>query len=82
MLFDQTMESIRNFVPTKSEGQIEDSKAGEGSSKEGESLRRHAEEELGQEQQKKQQVEEEIVQQEDVVAKQVVKEALRKLEED
>nr|GEU51212.1 hypothetical protein [Tanacetum cinerariifolium] len=35
MLFDQTMESIRNFVPMESEDQIEDSKAGEGSSKEG-----------------------------------------------
>nr|GEX16797.1 hypothetical protein [Tanacetum cinerariifolium] len=34
MLFDNTMESIRNFVPMESEGQIADSKAGEGSSKE------------------------------------------------
>nr|GEY71517.1 hypothetical protein [Tanacetum cinerariifolium] len=34
MLFDNTMESIRKFVPMESEGQIADSKAGEGSSKE------------------------------------------------
>nr|GEX70785.1 hypothetical protein [Tanacetum cinerariifolium] len=60
MLFDQTMESIRNFVPMESEDQIANSKAGEGSSKEGKSLKRPAEEELRQEQQKKQQVEEEI----------------------
>nr|GEW02857.1 hypothetical protein [Tanacetum cinerariifolium] len=70
MLFDHTMESIRNFVSMESKGQIVNSKEGEGSSKECESLKRSAEEELGQEQQKKQQVEEEIVQQEDVVAKQ------------
>nr|GEU73241.1 hypothetical protein [Tanacetum cinerariifolium] len=38
----------------KSEGQIPDSKAGEGSSKEGKSLKILAKEELGQEQQKKQ----------------------------
>nr|GEU73659.1 hypothetical protein [Tanacetum cinerariifolium] len=50
MLFDNTMESIRKFVPMESEGQVADSKAGEGSSKEGESLKRPAEEELGQEQ--------------------------------
>nr|GEY56307.1 hypothetical protein [Tanacetum cinerariifolium] len=43
------------FVPMESEGQVAYSKAGEGSSKEGESLKRPAEEELGQEQQKKQQ---------------------------
>nr|GEV30759.1 hypothetical protein [Tanacetum cinerariifolium] len=34
MLFNQTIESIRNFVPMESEDQIADSKAGEGSSKE------------------------------------------------
>nr|GEY96349.1 hypothetical protein [Tanacetum cinerariifolium] len=39
MLFDRTMESIRKFVPIESEGQIAYSKAGEGSSKEGESLK-------------------------------------------
>nr|GEU47783.1 retrovirus-related Pol polyprotein from transposon TNT 1-94 [Tanacetum cinerariifolium] len=60
MLFNNTMESIRRFVPMESKGQ-----AGEGSLKEGESLKRSAEEELGQEQK----VEEEIAQQEDVVAK-------------
>nr|GEV00194.1 hypothetical protein [Tanacetum cinerariifolium] len=54
MLFDQTMESIRNFVPMECEGQMADFKAGEGSSKEGESLKRPNEEELGQEHQKKQ----------------------------
>nr|GEV67883.1 retrovirus-related Pol polyprotein from transposon TNT 1-94 [Tanacetum cinerariifolium] len=52
MLFDKTMESIRKFVPMESEGQIADSKTGEGSSKEGESLKRPVEEEMGQEQQK------------------------------
>nr|GEV40100.1 reverse transcriptase [Tanacetum cinerariifolium] len=62
MLFDNTMKSIRKFVPMVSEGQVADSKAGEGSSKEGESLKRPAEEELGQEQKD----EEDIVQQEDV----------------
>nr|GEU54154.1 hypothetical protein [Tanacetum cinerariifolium] len=72
------MKSIRNFVPMESEDQIADSKAREGSSKEGESLKRPVEEELGQEQQKKKQVEEEIVQQEDVVAKHVVKESSKK----
>nr|GEY98245.1 hypothetical protein [Tanacetum cinerariifolium] len=61
MLFDQTMGSTRNFVPIESEDQIADSKARERSSKEGESLKRPTEEELGQEQQKKQQDEEEIV---------------------
>nr|GEY89708.1 hypothetical protein [Tanacetum cinerariifolium] len=54
MLFDRTMESIRKFVPMESKGQIADSNAGEESSKEGESLKRPAEEELRQEQQKKQ----------------------------
>nr|GEW07079.1 retrovirus-related Pol polyprotein from transposon TNT 1-94 [Tanacetum cinerariifolium] len=62
MLLDRTMESIRMFVPMESEGQIEDSKAGEGSSKEGERLKRPAEEELGQEQQKKQKVKEDLSQ--------------------
>nr|GEW61227.1 hypothetical protein [Tanacetum cinerariifolium] len=33
MLFDNTMKSIRNFVPMESKGQKADSKAGEGSSK-------------------------------------------------
>nr|GEU40656.1 MAK10-like protein [Tanacetum cinerariifolium] len=45
MLFDNTIESIKSFVPMESEGQ-----AGEGSLKEGESLKRSAEEELGQKQ--------------------------------
>nr|GEY65831.1 hypothetical protein [Tanacetum cinerariifolium] len=62
MLFDRTIESIRKFVPMESEGQIADSKVGEGSSKEGESLKRPAEEELGQEQQKKQKVKEDLSQ--------------------
>nr|GEY14482.1 hypothetical protein [Tanacetum cinerariifolium] len=35
MLFDNTIESIRRFVPMESEGQATDSKAGEGSSKKG-----------------------------------------------
>nr|GEX40902.1 putative ribonuclease H-like domain-containing protein [Tanacetum cinerariifolium] len=48
MLFDNTMERIRRFVPMESKGQ-----AGEGSSKEGKSLKRSAEEELGQEQKRK-----------------------------
>nr|GEV10451.1 putative ribonuclease H-like domain-containing protein [Tanacetum cinerariifolium] len=47
MLFDQTMESIRNFVPMESEDQIADSEAGEGSLKEGKSLKKPAKEELG-----------------------------------
>nr|GEX83274.1 hypothetical protein [Tanacetum cinerariifolium] len=34
MLFDNTMESIKRFVPMESEGQAADSKVGEGSSKE------------------------------------------------
>nr|GEU59314.1 hypothetical protein [Tanacetum cinerariifolium] len=80
MLFDQTMKSIRNFVPMESEDQIIDSKAREGSSKEGESLKRPAEEESGHEHQKKQRVEEETIQQEDIVAKQVMKESFKKVE--
>nr|GEX66619.1 retrovirus-related Pol polyprotein from transposon TNT 1-94 [Tanacetum cinerariifolium] len=52
MLFDRTMKSIRKFVPMGSEGQIVDSKAGKGSLKECESLKRPAEE-LGQEQMSK-----------------------------
>nr|GEY90736.1 hypothetical protein [Tanacetum cinerariifolium] len=78
MLFDNTMESIRKFVPMESAGQVANSKAREGSLKEGESLKRPTEEELGHEQED----EEEIVQQEDVVAEQAEKKALRKLEED
>nr|GEX22101.1 hypothetical protein [Tanacetum cinerariifolium] len=62
MLFDKTIESIRKFVLMESEGQIVDSKAGEGSLKEGESLKRPAIEELGQEQQKKQNVKEDLSQ--------------------
>nr|GEU87688.1 hypothetical protein [Tanacetum cinerariifolium] len=58
MLFNITMKSIRKFIPMESEGQIPASKAGEGSSKEGKSLKRLAKEELGQEQQKKQKVKE------------------------
>nr|GFC30907.1 hypothetical protein [Tanacetum cinerariifolium] len=34
MLFDNTMESIRRFIPMESKGQSADSKAGERSSKE------------------------------------------------
>nr|GEV54734.1 retrotransposon protein, putative, unclassified [Tanacetum cinerariifolium] len=74
MLFDNTMESIRRLVPMKSKGQAAYSKAGEGSSKAGESLKRYAKEELGQEQK----VEEEIAQQEDVIAKQAKKESSKK----
>nr|GEV39809.1 reverse transcriptase domain-containing protein [Tanacetum cinerariifolium] len=62
MLFDRTMKSIRKFVPMESEGQTVDSKAGEGSSKEGKSLKRPVEEELGQEQQKKQKYKEDLSQ--------------------
>nr|GFD07039.1 hypothetical protein [Tanacetum cinerariifolium] len=40
---ERTIESIRKFVPMESEGQIADSKAGEGSLKEGKSLKRPAE---------------------------------------
>nr|GEV26764.1 hypothetical protein [Tanacetum cinerariifolium] len=69
MLFNNTIESIRRFVLMESKGQT-----GEGSSKVGESLKRSAEEELGQEQK----VEEEITQQEDVVAKQAEKESSKK----
>nr|GEZ61533.1 hypothetical protein [Tanacetum cinerariifolium] len=43
MLFDNTIESIRRFVPMQSEGQAADSKAGKGSLKAGESLKRSAE---------------------------------------
>nr|GEU97346.1 reverse transcriptase domain-containing protein [Tanacetum cinerariifolium] len=53
-MFDRTMESLRKFVPMESKGQIADSKARERSLKEGKSLKRPTEEELGQEQQKKQ----------------------------
>nr|GFA63960.1 hypothetical protein [Tanacetum cinerariifolium] len=62
------------FVPMESEGQATNSKAGEGSSKAGKSLKRSAKEELGHEQK----VEEEITQQEDVVAKQAKKESSKK----
>nr|GEX29269.1 ribonuclease H-like domain-containing protein [Tanacetum cinerariifolium] len=58
MLLDRTMESIIKFVSMESEGQIVDSKAGEGSSKECKSLKRPTEEELGHKQQKKQKVKE------------------------
>nr|GEU62937.1 hypothetical protein [Tanacetum cinerariifolium] len=50
ILFDRTIESIRKFVLMKSKGQIAYSKAGEGSSKEGESLKRPAKKELRHEQ--------------------------------
>nr|GEY95362.1 uncharacterized mitochondrial protein AtMg00810-like [Tanacetum cinerariifolium] len=53
---------IRKFVLMESEGQITESKVEEGSSKEGESLKRPAEEELGQEQQKKQKGQEDLSQ--------------------
>nr|GEU86734.1 hypothetical protein [Tanacetum cinerariifolium] len=56
------MESIRKFAPMESEGQIADSKVGEGISKEGKSLKRPAEEELGQEHQKKQKAKEDLSQ--------------------
>nr|GEV73017.1 hypothetical protein [Tanacetum cinerariifolium] len=58
----------------ESEDQVANSKAGEGRSKEGESVTRHAKEELGQEQED----EEEMVQQEDVVAKQAKKKSSKK----
>nr|GEU65477.1 hypothetical protein [Tanacetum cinerariifolium] len=74
MLFNNTMENIRSFVPMESEGQAVDSKAGEGSSKAGESLKRSAKEELGQ----NQKVKEEIAQQADVIAKQAEKEISKK----
>nr|GFC80103.1 hypothetical protein [Tanacetum cinerariifolium] len=74
MLFDNTMESIRRFVPMESKGQAAVSKAGEGSSKSGESLKRSTKEELGHEQK----VEEVIAQQEDVIAKQAEKESSKK----
>nr|GEW90083.1 hypothetical protein [Tanacetum cinerariifolium] len=69
MLFYNTMESTIRFVSMESEGQ-----AGEGSSKEGESLKRSTEVELGHEQK----VKEDIAQQEDVVAKQAKKESSKK----
>nr|GEW26665.1 hypothetical protein [Tanacetum cinerariifolium] len=62
MLFNRTIESIRKFVQIESEGQIADSKAGEGSSKVGESLERPAEKELGLEHQKRQKVKEDLSQ--------------------
>nr|GEW04502.1 hypothetical protein [Tanacetum cinerariifolium] len=62
MLFDRTMKSIRKFVPMENEGQISDSKAGKGSSKKGERLKRPAKEELGQELQMKQKVKEDLSQ--------------------
>nr|GEV54887.1 hypothetical protein [Tanacetum cinerariifolium] len=62
MLFDRTMESKRKFVPMESEGQIADSNARERISKEGESLKRHVKEELGQEHQKKQKGKEDLSQ--------------------
>nr|GFB52715.1 hypothetical protein [Tanacetum cinerariifolium] len=80
MLFDNTIESKRKFVPMESEGQITDSKVGEGSSKEGESLKIHAKEEKEKENdvESTKQIKEEIVQQEDVVAKQAEKESSKK----
>nr|GEU32832.1 ribonuclease H-like domain-containing protein [Tanacetum cinerariifolium] len=71
MLFDKNLESIRMFVPMESKGQAADFKVGEGSSKEGESLKISAKEESGQKQEDK----EENVQQEDVVAKKAKKES-------
>nr|GFA14269.1 reverse transcriptase domain-containing protein [Tanacetum cinerariifolium] len=56
MFFNNTMESIRKFVPMGSEGQVADSKAEEGSSKEGKSLKRPTEEELGQEQEDEEEI--------------------------
>nr|GEV57790.1 ribonuclease H-like domain-containing protein [Tanacetum cinerariifolium] len=75
MLFDNTMESIRKFVPMESEGQVANSKVGEGSSKDGESLKRPAEErkEKKKDVESSKHIEEEIAQQEDVVAKQAMK---------
>nr|GEX56724.1 hypothetical protein [Tanacetum cinerariifolium] len=58
----------------ESEGQVTETKAEEGSLKQGKSLKRPAEEELGHEQQ----VEEKIVHEEDVVAKQDKKEISKK----
>nr|GEX83170.1 putative ribonuclease H-like domain-containing protein [Tanacetum cinerariifolium] len=65
-VFDNTIESVRKFVPMESEGQITDSKAGEGSSKEGESLKRLVEEENEYKKDAKslKQIEKEIVQEE------------------
>nr|GEW97606.1 hypothetical protein [Tanacetum cinerariifolium] len=62
MLFDKNIKSIRKLVPMESEGEIAVSKAGEGSSKEGKSLKRPAEKELGKEQQKKQKAKEDLSQ--------------------
>nr|GFA51590.1 hypothetical protein [Tanacetum cinerariifolium] len=76
-MLEEERESLsikERFVPMESEGQATNSKAGEGSSKAGESLKRSAKEELGHEQK----VEEEITQQEDVVAKQAEKESSKK----
>nr|GFA23143.1 hypothetical protein [Tanacetum cinerariifolium] len=74
ILFSNTMESIRRFIPIESESQAVESKAGEGSSKAGESLKRSAKEGLGQEQK----VKEEIAQKGDVLAKQAEKESFKK----
>nr|GEU30885.1 hypothetical protein [Tanacetum cinerariifolium] len=75
MLFDNTIEGIRKFVPMESQGQVAYSKAGEGSSKDGECLKRHAKKEKEKKKDAKssKHIEEEIAQQEDVVAKQAVK---------
>nr|GFB20735.1 hypothetical protein [Tanacetum cinerariifolium] len=62
MLFDRTTKSIRKSVSIESEGQIIEFKAEEGSSKDGESLKRPAEEELGHKQQKKQKGKEDLSQ--------------------
>nr|GFB14218.1 hypothetical protein [Tanacetum cinerariifolium] len=75
MLFDNTMESLRRFVLMESKGQAADSKAREGSSKAGESLKIFTKEELGLEQK----VKEDIAHQEDVVAKQAEKERFKKV---
>nr|GEW76256.1 ribonuclease H-like domain-containing protein [Tanacetum cinerariifolium] len=70
----------RKFVPMESEGQKANSKAGEGSLKEGESIKRPAEEEKEKKKDAEslKQIEEEIIQQEDVVAKQVMEESSKK----
>nr|GEV90485.1 putative reverse transcriptase domain-containing protein [Tanacetum cinerariifolium] len=82
MLFDNTMESIRKFVPMESEGQKADSKAGEGSLKEHKSHKRPAEDEKEKKKdvESSKQIEEEIVQQEDVIAKHLLKESSKKAE--
>nr|GEX59388.1 hypothetical protein [Tanacetum cinerariifolium] len=74
ILFENTMESIRRFIPIESESQAAESKAREGSSKASKSLKRSAKEGLGQEQK----VEEDIAQQGDVIAKQAEKESSKK----